>query len=185
MKDQERKQPGQPQDDEQKLADLKKKLDEMAKNPGQGNRDPRGNKVSPGASADEAQENTSAEADPKNRLKSAELQLEEFKKKQFDQEFLKTIGMNEEEYKQFLDGYERMVQRMRDEPPPPEKPAATTAPAPSGPRVNVGDAGVVGARGGPDAAAGTSGGPAYAPPGFSDAKEKFSREALKLKPPPK
>ena len=178
VKDAKGKPPGTPQEGKEAMADAKKKLDEMAKNPGRRDRDPRGNKVPSGASNPEAMENTPAEADPKNLAKSAELQLERFKEKQFDRDFLKSLGKNEEEYRRFLEGYERMVQKLRDEAAQPERAAA---PKPTSPTINVGGAGSVDARFGGDPSTGTTAGTVIAPRGFSDAKKKFGEEASKLK----
>lgn len=163
---------------EQDVAEMQKKLEELTQNGQRGNRDPRGNRVPQGSAANDTESNTPAEADPKNRLKSAELQLEQFRNKQFDKDFLKSIGLNEGEYEQFLKGYERMVERMRAEAERPEP--ARPATAPTRPSVNVGGAGTVDARSGPDSAA-TSGVSGVAPPGFSDAKKRFQEELFKLR----
>src|SRR5262249_5285692 len=55
------------------------------------------------------------EADPRHRLRSAELQLEQFKKHQDDPELLKKLGWTEEQYKEFVKEYEKAVANLKED----------------------------------------------------------------------
>jgi hypothetical protein len=124
------------------------------------------------------------EVDPKHRLKAGELQLEQFKKKANDPEFLKEVKMTKEEFERFVAGYEAMLKRQ----PPAGEPAPAQPPTPKDgppvPRINV-NTGPEKVEGKADDKAAKSGGPVFAPPGFRDAQKQFTEDAGKAPAPKK
>ncbi|QJX00804.1 hypothetical protein [Frigoriglobus tundricola] len=122
--------------------------------------------------------------DAKERADSAELLLEQFEKNQKSLQAKK--GWTDEEYKQFLDGYRKRVEDLRQEA---EKEAlAGTKPTPPGPAATTPPGFTPGGLGGKaDALSGPSGGPAgvggptAAPPGFEKARDIFQK-GLQKKP---
>ena len=109
-----------------------------------------------------------------NRLKAAELQLDNFKNYRGKKEFLKENNMTDADYEKFLKGLEESVQRQRkdiDEAnlnPRPAGPTSVGANDGSASRVQVKPKAIVG----PGAA-----GPSFAPPGFSEAQRDFAKDA--------
>jgi hypothetical protein len=112
--------------------------------------------------------------------RAGELQLEKFKKVKDDPELLKKLGYTPQDYDRFLKGFEEMVKQ--DQAKPDAGPKPGPVPPPTAQRVNVGEAsGKVehrkdGSTGNPQ---GT--GPAYAPPGYGDARKKFAEGASKAR----
>jgi hypothetical protein len=121
-----------------------------------------------------------ADEDPKNRLKTAELNLEEFEKNRYNKALQDKKGWSQAEYDKFLKDYDDYVKRLREEVKnDASKPPAPTT-DPSAPLFRPGDAGKVESLPGTGGPA-TSGGPAAAPPGFENARERFQK-ALQKKP---
>ena len=122
------------------------------------------------------------DGDPKNRLKTAELRLQDFEKNKYNKELHDKLGYTREQYEQFLKAYEERVARLRDEV---EKPAVKeNTPLPAGAaslKVGEGSGGKkTELRGDGTKAAGSSAA-GTAPPGYSDAQKRFAEEAAKLK----
>ena len=161
----------------------KKRLEDRAKSkPGDKSKsDQRGPGARPDTPGDKLDD------DPKNRRKTADLQLKQFEKAKGDADLQKKLGYTPEQYDEFLKGYAEMVKRQNDAadkpevlPPPNEAGGPTT--------IKVGEgAGTKPVVKRPDGSTGTAGtGVGTAPPGFTDAQRKFAEEAAKLrKPDPK
>jgi collagen type III alpha len=105
---------------------------------------------------------------------TAEMQLEQFKKIKDDPELLKRLGYTPQDYERFLKGFEEMVRQERAQQD--QQPRRDPAPPPTGPTVNVGEARKVEHR--KDGSTGTAQGtgPAYAPPGYSEAQKRFAEQ---------
>lgn len=165
--------------DPQRQDQAKKKLDEMVKKAHGANGPLEGERNPPkGTASDELPLPKKHEDDPKNRLKSAELQLRKFKEVKDDPELLNRAGFkNPEEFDRFLKGQEEMVERLRtqvaeaDRNPPPETPAG-----PVGPVKDAGEARKLDKANAKESGAGVAG-PAFAPPGFSKAQQDFQSKA--------
>lgn len=120
------------------------------------------------------------EDDPKNRLKTAELNLEEFEKNRYNKALQDKQGWSQAEYDKFLNDYDDYVKRLREEVKNGAYKPAAPATDPGAPLFRPGDAGKVESLPGTGGPA-TSAGPAAAPPGFENAREKFLK-ALQKKP---
>ena len=161
----------------------KKRLEERAK-PKPGDKT-KGDQRGPGARPDTPGDKL--DDDPKNRRKTADLQLKQFEKAKGDADLQKNLGYTPEQYDEFLKGYAEMVKRQNDAadtpevlPPPNEAGGPTTIKVGEG----AGTKPVVKRSDGSTGTAGT--GVGTAPPGFTDAQRKFAEEAAKLrKPDPK
>ncbi len=115
-----------------------------------------------------------------NRLKTAELQLTDFKKARGNKEVLGKAGFTPEEYERFYAEYEKRVTQLRTEAakPRPDKDKPATAP----PTVIVSGAGKIEKKDGGPTTGGPGGGkPA---PGYGDAQKKFAAGASKGGPKP-
>ncbi|VTR96500.1 Uncharacterized protein OS=Singulisphaera acidiphila (strain ATCC BAA-1392 / DSM 18658 / VKM B-2454 / MOB10) GN=Sinac_6530 PE=4 SV=1 [Gemmata massiliana] len=157
---------GDPQQDEK----LKEQLEQMAKEPSNQSHEPTQN--GPGSSPPPK---GAMEEDPQNRLKTAELRLEDFERKRYDEEFQKKQGFSEAEYKKFLDDYTKHVENLRKEANQPagNKPPQPGSSEPGGPILGGG-----GNKVAPSAkldSSGTGGGSTVAPPGFENSKNKFQK----------
>ena len=168
QKELEGKKPGGDPEQDQKL---KEQLEQMAKEQSKQPHDPsqKGLGSSPPPKG-------AMEEDARNRLKTAELRLEDFEKKRYDEEFQKKQGFTDAEYKKFLEDYERHVENLRKDvnkltagdKTPPVGPGAPGAPILGG----------AGGRVDPAAkpnSSGVGGGATVAPPGFEDSKNKFQK----------
>jgi hypothetical protein len=120
------------------------------------------------------------EEDPKNRLKSAELKLDEFKKNKYNKALHDKQGWTQAEYDKFLKEYEEYVEKLRKEATAPKAPAPEGPTDPGMPFKGPDSGKVDGLPGGKSGPASRSGATAPAP-GFEDARRKFE-EALKKKP---
>ncbi len=165
---------------EEEVAEARKQLEELARN-NPGRDDPVGNDPPNGTGGSGPPVKAAMKDDPKNRIKSAELQLEEFKKNEFNKDLHEKMGWSQEQYDRFVKGYEEMVGKMRQEATAPERPKADATTPPPPPTVNVDGAGKVEARSAGESGL-NAGGPTFAPPGFEKAKEQFSREAKQRTP---
>jgi collagen type III alpha len=129
--------------------------------------------------------NPAMQEDARNRLKSAELQLEDLKKVLNDPELQKQAGFESpEEYERFFKGFNEMVERRRKEVAALEQ----AEPGPAGPlpppKGNISGGGKVEQRSAADSGA-KVGGPTVAPPGYSEAQRKFQEAASKFGTPKK
>jgi len=160
----------------------KEQLEKMAKSPSSkpdNNFAPKG----PGSSP---KLNGPMEEDAKNRLKSAELMLEQFENEQNRKSLQAKKGWTDAEYDVFLDGYRKLVEQRRKDA---EKEAlAGPKPTPSGPTDPAAPGFAPGGFSGktevlPGASSGPAGvgGPTAAPPGFEKARDIFQK-GLQKKP---
>ena len=151
-------------DDPKKAQEARERLEKLAKDwqPGNG---AKGQEVKP------LVENA------ENRLKAAELQLDDFKNYKGDKKFLRDNNMTDADYEKFLKGYEQMVDRQRKEVDDAKlNPMQARPQGPGSVGANDGSSDRV--KAGPVAGtAPAAGGPSFAPPGFSEAQRDFAKEA--------
>jgi hypothetical protein len=131
----------------------------------------------PGRGGSEAGPETPFADDPRNRLRTAELQLKTFKEARGNDKFLKEQGYTQAEFDTFLAEYERRVEQLRQ-----EAAKATARPAqPAGPptvKVGEGSTGPL-TKTGDGTTGGADGGKPT--PGYTDAQRKFAERAAKAK----
>lgn len=168
--------------DPQKQQEGQKKLDELMKqaeaNAGKMNKDWR-----PGGGGGITGEKggPALEDNPLNRLKTAELQLKTFKDNRTNKELLNKLQMNEQEYAEFVAGYEKLVEAERKR----IAVMGKSDPGREAPKtINANRGGEkLGQRGEGTGPTGATAG--NAPPGYSDATRKFAEEAAKKGQSPK
>ena len=170
----------QPGDARRKAEEAKKSFDEMAKKAGGGGNEADGNTTPMGAGSPDTKLADAIKENAKNRAKSAELQLEQFEKNQFNKDLQEKLGWSQDQYDQFLDGYRKEVERLKKDAI--VEPADATPPPPPPPAVNVGTGGKVEPRPTTAPSAAGVGGPAFAAPGFADAMKRFQEGATKVSP---
>ena len=160
----------------------KKRLEQQAKaaQGGKSKGDPRGPGDRPSTPGDKLDD------DPKNRRKTADLQLKNLEEAKKDAALQKKLGYTPEQYEQFLKDYAEMLKRQAAEAAKPETlPVPSEAGGPATIRVGSGASNQpLGKKpGGADTA---GGGVGTAPPGYTEAQRRFAEEAAKLrKPDPK
>jgi hypothetical protein len=163
---------------------LKKEIDEIAKNmrgAGKGPIDPKQHK-GPGASLDDPK--AAMEDDPRNRAKTAQLQLQEFEKHLYDKDLHEKLGWTPEQYERFVKDYEKRVKQLQEEAAAHEEALKNQPePKPGDGKYNPGGANKVDAVGPKSKVEGSTSGAAVAPPGFDKSREDFLKaiEALKQK----
>ena len=164
--------------DPQKAKELQDKLKEMAEAKRGGGDDPDGRPPeAPGASSTRL--NPEAVADAKARAQSAQLQLDQFEKNKGNKDLLDRLGMTDDEYERFLDGFRKNAAALKKEAEEMEKAEPL---APGTPTQNVGSGGKVEKRGGPAAGQAGVGSAGAAPADARDALDKFRRGAVKVVP---
>lgn len=155
--------------DKEQEQKLKEEIEKQAKERAKKEHDPKGGGLGTGARTKEAMEE-----DARNRLKTAELQLEQFEKKRYDEAFKRKQGFTDAEYEKFLRDYERYVEKMREDArkgvASGDKAPPAGAPEVGGP-ITAGGAGKVEGRPGATSATGT--GTTLEAPGFEGLKSKF------------
>jgi collagen type III alpha len=159
----------------------KKLMEQLAKNnPGRGANDNQRDPRKDGGIGNTADtKGTPLEANKDFDKQAGQLQLEKLKKAEANKEMLKKLGYTEEEYKRFLDGYEKMV---KEAPEPKVLPADAPKPGePAKPTVRVDGAGRVEQRADGSKSGTSSAGVSNAPPGYGDARKKFAESATKQK----
>ncbi len=117
------------------------------------------------------------EGNPEYRLKSAERQLDDFKKYRGNKEFLRDAGYTPEQYEQFLKRQQEYVDRLRDEADPARLNPNLQPQGPAGIRTDAGNERVGNRTQGAEVRGAS--GPSVAPPGFADAQKRFAAEAAK------
>ena len=175
QQEQKDKKPGEPQDD----AALQKEIQDLAKKKPGKNNDPTFKPQAPTNPTASAEEKINPmEADPKNRLKTAELQLEEFKKNRYNKELQDQLGWTQEKYEEFLAAQQRRVEQLEKEAAMADSSAQKPVVPPTGtPSINLTNGGKVDSRENNVKSTATGTGAVLAPPGFDAAKRKFA-EAL-------
>ena len=123
------------------------------------------------------------EDDPRNRLKSAELQLQQFKEVKNNPELQKQAGFkNQEEFDRFLKGFDEMVERLRKQAAEADKVAAENPPpGPTGQPQNYGGGDKLGHRKAEDSKLNPPSA-GVAAPGFGRAQKAFQEAASQVKP---
>ncbi|WP_439620920.1 hypothetical protein [Gemmata sp.] len=159
--------------------DLKKQIEEQArKNPPKGKGD-KTDEFTPGGGASAEPPKPEDPTDPKNKLKTAQLQLEEFEKNRYNKDLQDKLGWTQEQYDAFLKAQAERLQQMQKETAKQDE-EARTAPPPGDPTIKLGTGGKVETLG-PGFGTGPTGtGAVYSPPGFEDAKKRFAEELRKL-----
>ena len=168
----------EPGTDQQKAEDIQKKMDEMAKNPGNGSADPTGNGNTQTPGTPDTKLNPPMPVDLRNLAKSRDLQLKDFEKNQHNKELLDRLGMTQEQYDQFLETYRKEIAQLKKEAAEAEKAEANRPAGP--PPANISGGGKVDSQ--PNTTTGPGGvrGPGFAPPGYADAMRKFQQGATTL-----
>ncbi|AWM37910.1 hypothetical protein GobsT_40250 [Gemmata obscuriglobus] len=160
-------QPGTPEQEQK----LREQVEQHAKNHANQPQGTPGNRPAGSVPTKEAMEE-----DARNRLKTAELQLDQFEKKRYDEAFKRKQGFTDAEYEKFLRGYEKHVEKLRDdvnkgsasgEKAPPKGPAEPDRP------ITAGSGGKVESR--PGMSSGTAGTVTTEPPGFENLRRKFEK----------
>jgi collagen type III alpha len=164
--------PGDPKMDPEQL---KKQLEQLAQGRGKKNDDfqPKGMATNPPAAGP-------MDDDPKNRLRTAELLLDEFEKNRYNKELQAKKGWTQDEYDRFLEGYRKRVEDLRNEVERADKPA-TTGPGDPGGEIKLGSGGKVEGKKGKETTAGVTGAPVE-PPGFEGSRDRFKGAIKKKKP---
>jgi hypothetical protein len=173
--EQARKQLQAAMNDPKKAEELKKQLEEMAKQGG-GELDPNGNIV-PKGGGQQSKVLEAMKEDARNRAKSAQLQLDKFEKNKGNKDLQEKVGMTPEQYQKFLDDFRDYTARLKKEADDLEK--ADAAPAGTLPTANVGEARKIESRNGATGSA-TSTGAVFAAPGYTDALNAFQKGATKI-----
>ena len=122
------------------------------------------------------------EDDPRNRAKSAQLQLEEFEKHRNDRDLLDRLKWTEDDYEKFLKGQRERVEQMEKEAKDFEKTQLDRPKPPVGdPSIKFGGGGKIEGREPGAKIEGSGARTVVAPPGFGDAREKFLQPKAKPK----
>jgi collagen type III alpha len=171
-------------DDPQKAEAARKRMAEWAKNrPPPGPPLPKPKDFRVGGEGSRGQEGSLHQDDPRNRLKTAELQLKSFEENRHNKELQNKLGWTQEEYDRFLAEQQKRVAQMRDEVARQERQGVE--PQPTGPpTLRVGEgSGNRKLETRSDGTTTTSGGagPGTAPAGYSEAQRRFAEEAAKLR----
>jgi hypothetical protein len=151
----------------------KQKLDEMMKQ-AQANAGKLGQNWKPGGSATGDATSDPLKDNPLDRLKTHELQLKTFKENRTNKELHAKLGYNQQEYDDFVKGFEKLVEAERKQIAVKPKDGAGDQPK----VINANRGGEkLGSRGDGTGPTGATAG--TAPPGYSDAARKFAEEAAK------
>src|SRR5205085_8834988 len=119
--------------------------------------------------------------DPRNKAKTAELQLEEFEKHRYDQNLKDKLGWDQKKVDEFLAAEAERVEQLKKLAAQHEEALKDKDKGPKGgePPLTAGGGTKLGK--GMDSASGVTGsGATVAPPGFEDPKVKFAKEAIEL-----
>jgi hypothetical protein len=118
-------------------------------------------------------------ADPRNKAKTAELQLEEFEKHRGDRNLLERLKWTDEQYEEFLKDAAKRVEQLQKEAVAYDEELRRNPP-PGAPVLRTDGGEKVEARG--SSTQGSSSGATFAPAGFDEAKKRFQDAAKKLLP---
>lgn len=168
--------PKKQQEAMQDLADMAK--GKVPDKDGEGD-DPK-NDWKPGSGSFKGPDGKPWDDNPKNRLKAGQMQLADFEKNKYNKELQDRLGMSEEDYAKFLDGYRERVARLKEEVENPAKDPVAGNYAPL--RVSEGTAGTKLEHRSDGTTVNVGAGSASsAPPGYTDAQKRFAEEAAKLR----
>ncbi len=119
-------------------------------------------------------------ADPRNKAKTAELQLEEFEKHRGDRELLDRLKWTDDDYERFLKEQAKRVEQLQKDAVKFEDEMRNMPPTVAGaPKYDAGSGGKVESRPNAVGPGASTSGAGFAPPGFEDAKKKFAEAAAK------
>jgi collagen type III alpha len=173
----------QPPMDPKQVDELAKKITAMARSEELRRRMEEQRRIDEDLRRREAEKAKEDPADPRNKAKTAELQLEEFEKHRGDRDLLERLKWTDEKMTEFLEAQRKRVEELQKEAAafedelrknPPTTPGATI-PADTG-------EGKLSYRPNATTSGGTTSGATFAPPGFDDAKKRFLEAAKKLDP---
>ncbi|VTT98708.1 Uncharacterized protein OS=Singulisphaera acidiphila (strain ATCC BAA-1392 / DSM 18658 / VKM B-2454 / MOB10) GN=Sinac_6530 PE=4 SV=1 [Gemmataceae bacterium] len=160
--------------------DLKKQIEEQArKNPPKGKGD-KTDEFTPGGGATAEPPRPEDPTDPKNKLKTAQLRLEEFEKNRYNKDLQDKLGWTQEQYDAFLKAQAERLQQLEKEAAKQDE-DARTAPPPGDPTIKLGNAGKIETLGPGFGTGATGTGAVFAPPGFEKAREDFAKGMRELK----
>ena len=162
---------------------LQERAEEAAKKAGQGRPQKGGKPGEPGPGGGRPDgDAVPVKDDPRDRLRTAELQLSDFEKVKSDPALQKRLGYTPEQYEAFLQSFRKVVEAERAA----AKEAEAKGPAPTGPKQSI-DGGSEGKKVETKPGAGSAAGGATgkAPPGYGDAQRRFAEGASKDAPAPK
>jgi hypothetical protein len=165
--------PQKAQQAREKLEKMAQQAKEQSQNASKGQDNPNEN-IGGGGSTKEGEPTV---ADLENQLKTRERQLSDFKKYRGDKKFLKENNLTEAEYEKFVNSYEEMLTRTREEL---QQQQLNPTAKPLGKPVIRNDGStdrVIGRTegGGVQGAGGVS----VAPPGFAEAQKRYAEQAAK------
>ena len=160
---------------------LKKKIEELAKkNPpkGTGGKGEIPKEWTPGGGQNTESPKPGTEDDPRNRAKTAQLQLEDFQKNRYNNDLKEKLGWTQEKYDAFLRDQAKRAEQLQKEAVAYEEELRNNPKGPTGPPTLNADGGgkLESTTKGPGAA---GSGAVFTPPGFEDAKRKFEEELRK------
>jgi hypothetical protein len=162
-------------DPEQREA-LKKKIEEQVKKDRKNSKGDSSQLATTGGGEDSSTAKSATENDPRNRLKAAQLQLENFKREQYGV-VPDRLNWTPDEYDGFLKNLENRVRRLEKEAEAHEEALRN---APAKPTIAIGGAEKVGERENVVSTPGLKGGAGLAPPGFAEPVDKFRKAAQKI-----
>lgn len=166
--------PGDPKQD----PDLKKKMEELARRG-----DPNFKPPTPPIPLPPPPEKpiSPLEDNPRNRAKTAELQLEEFEKNRYNKDLQNKLGWDQDKYDKFLMDQQKRIEQLQKEAAAFDPRAQKPVTPPTGPAaLNANGGGKVEGRGNGTKGDATGAGAVFSPPEFEAAKKKFAEEAKKL-----
>ena len=170
--------PLDPKQDEERQKKLEDEMKKLAKR-GEGIVNPNKPQGPPSASTDKLL--PSIEDDPRNRAKSAELQLEEFEKNRYNRNLQEKLGWTPDQYEEFLKAQQKRLEQLQKEADKFEHQAKNPAKPVGPPTIDAGGGKKIESmdKGNSNA---TGASAVFAPEGFERARQKFAEEAQKLKP---
>jgi hypothetical protein len=161
--------------DPKQREELKKQLEQARKDRKDGKGDS-SELAKTGGGADNTPPPSAMESDPRNKLKAAQLQLEDFKREQYGT-VPERLNWTPEQYKKFLDDLENRVQKLEKEVESYEEARRAELGKPT---IKLDSAGKVDEAKNVVDPVGRKGGAGFAPPGFADPVNKFREAAKKL-----
>ncbi|MBA4186582.1 MAG: hypothetical protein C0467_01050 [Planctomycetaceae bacterium] len=178
IQDELNKQPPKDPTDPKEQDDLRRKIEEQAKKdpPGKGKKS---DDFTPGGGATNDPPQPEDPSDPKNKLKSAQLQLEEFEKNRYNKDLQDKLGWTQQQYDEFLKAQAERVKQLEAEQAKQDE-SMKELPKAGAPTIKASGGGKVETLP-TNLGTGASGtGAVFAPPGFEDAKKRFAEEMRKL-----
>jgi len=174
-----KKQPPMNPMDPKEQDDLRKQIEEQAKRHPRGKGD-KTDELTPGGGATSDPAGPEDPTDPKNKLKSAQLQLEDFEKNRYNKDLQDKLGWTQQQYDEFLKAQAERVKQLEAEQAKLDKEAREQPPSAAEPTIKAGGSSKVDSNPTTLGSGATGTGAVFAPPGFEDAKKRFAEEMRKL-----